>query len=107
MSPEGIPAGYYTHVNFAFAGINPKTFEITMSEKGDDELWTRIQSLRLEQPGVEIWIALGGWVFNDADQPTATTFSDIAGSEENQKAFAKSLLSMMSTYNFDGVDIDW
>ncbi|KAL3473172.1 hypothetical protein BJX99DRAFT_272425 [Aspergillus californicus] len=107
VSPEDIPAGFYTHINFAFAGIDPETFEITGSASGDDALWKRIQSLRLEQPSVEIWIALGGWVFNDPDQPTRTTFSDIARSEDNQKAFAKSLLSMMSTYGFDGVDIDW
>ncbi|KAL4773042.1 hypothetical protein BDW60DRAFT_206795 [Aspergillus nidulans var. acristatus] len=107
VSPEAIPAGYYTHINFAFAGIDPETFEIRGSAGGDDALWKRIQSLRLEQPSVEIWIALGGWVFNDPDQPTRTTFSDIARSEENQKAFAKSLLSMMSKYGFDGVDIDW
>ncbi|KAJ6133076.1 hypothetical protein N7471_008291, partial [Penicillium samsonianum] len=107
MIPEGIPAGYYTHINFAFANIDPDTFAITASADRDDELWRRVQSLRLEQPGVEIWIALGGWVFNDAEQPTATTFSDIAGSEINQKLFAKSLLAMMSTYGFDGVDIDW
>ncbi|KAL2809321.1 glycoside hydrolase superfamily [Aspergillus granulosus] len=107
VSPEAIPAGYYTHINVAFAGIDPETFEITGSASGDHELWTRVQSLRLEQPSVEIWIALGGRVFNDPDQPTRTTFSDIARSEENQKVFAKSLLSMMSKYGFDGVDIDW
>jgi hypothetical protein len=29
-------------------------------------------------------------MFNDADKTTGTTYSDIAGSEENQQAFAKS-----------------
>lgn len=44
---------------------------------------------------------------NDADQPTATTFSDLAASTSAQKAFFKSLLSFMTTYGFDGVGIDW
>lgn len=44
---------------------------------------------------------------NDADQPTAATFSTLAGSESAQKAFFASLTSFMSTYGFDGVDIDW
>jgi hypothetical protein len=105
--PEEIPAGCYTHVNFAFASINPETFEVVEAEPWDDVLWERMRSLRLEQPSVEIWVALGGWLFNDPDQPTKSTFSDIAGSEENQKKFAKSLLAMMSKYGFDGVDIDW
>jgi len=44
---------------------------------------------------------------NDPDQPTTTTFSDLAGSKSAQTAFFKSLVHFMSTYGFDGVDIDW
>jgi GH18 family chitinase len=36
-----------------------------------------------------------------------TTFSDLAASEEAQKKFFRSLISFLSTYNLDGVDIDW
>lgn len=43
----------------------------------------------------------------DLGEPTATTFSDLAGSAANQLAFSNSLISFMSTYGFDGVDIDW
>lgn len=44
---------------------------------------------------------------NDADQPTASTFSTLAGSASAQTAFFSSLLQFMTTYGFDGVDIDW
>lgn len=44
---------------------------------------------------------------NDPDQPTASTFSKLAGSREAQSAFFSSLLSFLTTYGFDGVDIDW
>jgi chitinase len=67
----------------------------------------RIGSLKLLQPDLEIWVAVGGWSFNDAWQPTHTTFSDIASSKENQDRFIKSVKSFMSTYGFDGIDIDW
>ena len=43
----------------------------------------------------------------DADQPTATTFSDLAASTEHQAAFFTSLNSFLGQYGFDGVDIDW
>jgi len=39
--------------------------------------------------------------------PSRSTFSDLAASDEKQKAFFKSLTSFMDTYGFDGVDIDW
>lgn len=67
----------------------------------------RIGTLKILQPNLKIWIAIGGWTFSDADQPTAKTFSILAASKPRQQAFAKSLLSMMNTYGFDGVDIDW
>ncbi len=44
---------------------------------------------------------------NDPDQPTASTFSTLAGSADAQGKFFESLLSFLSTYDFDGVDIDW
>ena len=44
---------------------------------------------------------------NDPDQPTAATFSDLAASPQAQTAFAESLIKLMTTFGFDGVDIDW
>ena len=44
---------------------------------------------------------------NDPDQPTASTFSDLASSKDHQDAFAASLLSFMNEWGFDGVDLDW
>jgi chitinase len=49
---------------------------------------------------------LGGWSFNDPG-PTQSTFSQLAGSESAQQAFFASLLTFLSQYGFDGVDIDW
>lgn len=44
---------------------------------------------------------------NDVDQPTATTFSDLAASDDAQSSFFDSLLNFMDAYEFDGADIDW
>jgi chitinase len=69
---------------------------------------SEMRRLKLIQPNLEIWVAIGGWTFNDANQPTKTTFSDLArASEEAQNTFFDSLVSMMNTYGFDGVDLDW
>lgn len=67
----------------------------------------RIGNLKLLQPDLKIWIAIGGWSFSDSDQSTAKTFSILSASKPRQQVFAKSLISMMSTYGFDGVDVDW
>jgi len=48
---------------------------------------------------------IGGWTFNDP--PTQNIFSNMVASTANTNAFIKSILSVMETYAFDGIDVDW
>ena len=90
---------------FAFATIDPISFEVKLAVSNDEDLVKRLTNLKKADPGLSVYVALGGWTFNDPG-PTATTFGDIARSEANTKKFTGSLISFMSTYNFDGVDLD-
>lgn len=107
MAPDQIPLGYYTHINFAFAYINPDTFQIAPMASDVAALYQNVTVLKQTQPDLKVWISIGGWSFNDADQPTATTFSDLAGSTSAQKEFFGSLITFLVQNGFDGVDIDW
>ncbi|GFF87212.1 chitotriosidase-1 [Aspergillus udagawae] len=107
MMPEQLPVGAYTHLNFAFAFIDPKSFKVAPMSAADTELYSRFTGLKDSNPGLQTWISIGGWSMNDPDQPTATTFSDLAGSSSAQSAFFSSLISFLQTWGFDGVDIDW
>ncbi|GAB1213968.1 hypothetical protein ATERTT37_003124 [Aspergillus terreus] len=104
--PEHIPGKVYSHINFAFATIDPQSFEVNPADARDVDLYTRVTSRKQLDPNLKVFIALGGWTFNDPG-PTQTIFSDLAASEDKQKAFFKSLVSFMSTYDFDGIDLDW
>jgi chitinase len=104
--PADIPIGIYTHLNFAFAAIDPDTFAVVPASPGDTALYTQVTGIKKLQPGLKVFISIGGWTFSDPG-PTATTFSDLAASSSNQEKFFTSLVSFMSTYDFDGVDIDW
>ena len=106
MKPEDIPLGYYTHINYAFALIDPKTFRVAPMDQYTASLYTEVTGLKSRQPDLQVWIAIGGWAMNDPG-PTRTTFSDLAKSEAAQDTFFESLLSFMAANNFDGVDIDW
>lgn len=106
MLPEEVPFGYYTHINFAFATINPSTFQLTPGTMRVQDYLQRIQALKFFQPDLQVWVAVGGWTFNDPG-PTATTFSDIARSTAAQDAFIDSVISMMRTFSLDGLDLDW
>lgn len=107
MWPESIPVSAYTHLNFAFAFVNPNSFEISPMSEADVGLYKRFTGLKDSNPGLQTWISVGGWSMNDPDQPTFTTFSQLASSSSAQDKFVSSLLSFMGTYGFDGVDMDW
>jgi chitinase len=107
IRPEDITAGVYTHINFAFGSIDASSFSVVPGGDRDVNLWRRMTAVRFNDPGVKIWLAIGGWTFNDEDQPTRMTFSDIAASESRQGQFFQSLIAIMQTYQFDGVDLDW
>lgn len=106
MPPENIPIGGYTHINFAFLYIDPNLYTITPMETSQQELYSRVTALKKRKKGLEVWISVGGWAFNDPG-PTATTFSELAASKSKQSTFFGSLLSFLDKYGFDGVDLDW
>ncbi|SPJ75730.1 related to chitinase [Fusarium torulosum] len=104
--PEQLPVGVYTHLNYAFASIDPVTFQVVPSLSTDVDMYKRVTNLKKADPDLKVFIAIGGWTFNDPG-PTATTFSDIARSQANTEKFGNSLKRFMTKYNFDGVDLDW
>ncbi|CAK7230765.1 hypothetical protein SCUCBS95973_007682 [Sporothrix curviconia] len=87
MYPGQIPQGIYTHVNFAFASIDPVTFTVVPAASTDSDLYQRLQAIKTRDLGLQTWIAIGG--------------------AANQEAFFASLLQFMQTWGFTAVDIDW
>ena len=106
FTPDQIPLGIYTHINYAFASIDPSSFQVVAMDSFTGTLYPQIIALKGKDPGLKIWISIGGWSFNDPG-PTANTFSTLASSIEAQNEFFASLISFMSNYGFDGVDLDW
>ncbi|OHW98396.1 glycoside hydrolase family 18 protein, partial [Colletotrichum incanum] len=106
MEPEDIPLGWYTHINFAFALIDPVTFRMAEMDEGTASRYKRVSALKKKSPGLEVWIVIGGWAMNDPGL-YRTTFSDLAKSTANQDKFFDSLLTFLAANDYDGVDIDW
>lgn len=91
-----------THTNFAFAMID-RNFKI-IDDQG--ELYGRVIKLKKRYTHLKVFIAIGGWAFNDPG-PNARTFSRMASTPRNREIFIDSLVNFMNKYSFDGVDIDW
>jgi chitinase len=63
MTPEDIPLGYYTHINFAFALVNPTTFHIEDMGPDTAALYDRVSALKSKDPDLKVWIGKysGSW----------------------------------------------
>lgn len=108
MIPQSFPQGVYSHINFAFGSIDPDTFKVGPATDADEALYPALRALQTRDLSQELWLSIGGWTFSDANQPTATTFSDLVNADITyQNVFFASLTLYMMTWGFTGVDIDW
>jgi chitinase len=104
---DDIPVGSLTHLNLAFAYIQPGTFEIVPMPATSEKTFSQVTNLKQKAPGLKIWISLGGWTFSDNGTDTQAVWGDIARTETNRFDFANKLVKFMKTWGFDGVDLDW
>lgn len=102
MTPEQIPVDGLTHVNFAFAYIDPHTGDIVpMDNAGDgDEMFSRVTDIKLRKPGIKVWVSIGGWTFNDAGD-YQSIFGDIAASTVQSREFAGKLIAFCESIRHD------
>lgn len=100
-SPQHVPANQLTHLNYAFAKINPATSSIALADPANDRKnFSALRALKQKHPQLKILISVGGWDYS-------TYFSDIASTSARREAFAQSCLEFILEHGFDGVDLDW
>lgn len=98
--PENFDASLCTHVNYAF---------ITIWDNGnlrveDDELdineglYYRVTDMKKRNSDLKVLLSVNG---------ASATFSSIAADSDKRGAFVGSATYFLSTYGFDGLDIDW
>lgn len=51
----------YTHLNYAFAFVDPNTFAVAPMQDLDTQLYPRFTALKQQNPGLQTWISIGGW----------------------------------------------
>ncbi|KAF2222118.1 hypothetical protein BDZ85DRAFT_239225 [Elsinoe ampelina] len=106
VSPEDLNVDGLTHVNFAFVFFDPGTFQIIPMDSNAGSLLSRFTAIKERKPGLQTWVSVGGWSFNDPG-PYQKAFSDMAMTAANRRRFIDGLITFMETYGFDGMDLDW
>jgi GH18 family chitinase len=54
--PEDLFVNQYSHLNYAFAFIDPNTFAIAPMAEMDKELYARFTALKQQNQGLETWV---------------------------------------------------
>jgi len=89
-----------THINYAFALVGDD-YRIAAMNEFDPGLYTRTVALKSQNPALKVSIAVGGWA------ASGPPFSNMARTQERRATFIQSVMDLLDTYGFDGIDLDW
>lgn len=98
-----------THINYAFAVLDPVSYAVIEYEWNDAQL---MDSLNAGKGDIKTLISIGGWSFSQGETPTfgtssKTVFPTMAASQASRSAFISSAIAFATLHNFDGIDLDW
>ena len=99
IEPSSIDANGLSHINYAFVDIQDNRAWLH-NEKTDTVNFRKLNELKTINLNLKILISIGGWSWSKH-------FSDAVLTDTSTQNFAQSAVDLVSTYNLDGVDIDW
>lgn len=104
ITPSEMVTTGFTHLNFAFASIDPVSYQMVPADPADVAMYTEFTALQTSS--LRTWIAVGGFDFSSA-AATHTTWSNLTANAAYRAAFIQSAITFMDNYGFSGIDIDW
>nr|XP_020652467.1 acidic mammalian chitinase-like isoform X3 [Pogona vitticeps] len=99
FTPDNVDPYLCTHLIFAFAGIQNN--QITTTEWNDELLYRQLNALKKKNNMLLTLLAVGGGTFDNEK------FITIVSSPTNRQIFITSVINLLRTYGFDGLDLDW
>lgn len=93
-----LPAERLTHLNYAFAVVNPAG-DVVLPSPTDAGHLAQLVALRSRHPDLRILLSVGGW--------GADHFSDAALTANSRARFARSAVALIQQHHLDGLDVDW
>nr|ATX68038.1 chitinase 9 [Tetranychus cinnabarinus] len=121
---DDVPGDLCTHLVYAYLGLDEKTNEIKFPDKyfdynecASDDMtcqnkssseshslnrrFEKFADLRAKWPNLKIMVSVGGWLENGAK------YSLMISEKGSRQKFISSVMSFLSQYKLDGLDLDW
>jgi len=76
-------------------------FDVVSIEPKDPQFYSAIVGMKSKNPKLKVIISIGGWNF------PSNFYSGMVSDSTSRAHFIKSCQNFMSSYGFDGVDLDW
>lgn len=103
--PEDLDADMCSHINFAFAILDPNTLTLKSSDPWadiDNKFYQRINALKSKNPNLKVLISLGGWTDSAGNK-----YSRLVSNPSSRLNFNQKVIEFLTEHKFDGLDIDW
>ncbi|GAB4832723.1 hypothetical protein Ancab_006741 [Ancistrocladus abbreviatus] len=101
LAMSSIDSTLFTHLFFAFAGMNPSTYQVVISQADQPYASQFTITVQQKNPSVKTILSIGDGGSN------ATVFASMASSSTNRKSFISSSINLARSYNYSGLDLDW
>ncbi|XP_022243409.1 probable chitinase 10 [Limulus polyphemus] len=103
--PEDIDPTLCTHINYAFAILDPSTMTLKPHDTWadlDNSFYKRVTSLKLKNPSLKVLLSIGGWTDSAGNK-----YSRLISSASLRQQFINHVVPFLKQYSFDGLDLDW
>ncbi|BGO88547.1 hypothetical protein NBRC10512v2_000161 [Rhodotorula toruloides] len=98
QSPADVPYNLYTHLDYFVFTTTSSPSSISQAGISDSVITDFVT--RAHAAGITTSYVVGGWTGSQY-------FSTHVSTATSRATFARTLVSVMQQYNFDGIDIDW
>ncbi|KAF7154236.1 hypothetical protein RHSIM_Rhsim01G0041600 [Rhododendron simsii] len=91
----------FTHLIWAFAGLNSSTYQLSISSSDAQSFSTFTPTVKQKNPTVTTLLSIGGGSAN------SSTFSSMVSQSGFRKSFIESSMKTARSYGFNGLDFCW